>query len=145
MNLSEQEVALGTGGLAEAEFVVMSPSGRRIPVSAGERAGFIDLAEQGLYEVHDARAADPRPLTLAVNVDLAESDLTAVDPEELAATLTGRVGQGREASAPVREISAGDLERRQSVWWYLLVAAFLLLVGETVVSNRLSRTVLNAD
>ena len=145
LNLSEQEVALGTGGLAEAEFVVMSPSGRRIPVSAGDRAGFIDLAEQGLYEVHDARAADPRPLTLAVNVDLAESDLTAVDPEELASTLTGRVGQGREASAPVREISAGDLERRQSVWWYLLVAAFLLLVGETVVSNRLSRTVLTAD
>ena len=59
--------------------------------------------------------------------------------------MTGRVGQGREASAPVREISAGDLERRQSVWWYLLVAAFLLLVGETVVSNRLSRTVLTAD
>ena len=145
LNLNEQEVTLGTGGRAEAEYVVMSPSGRRMPVSAGARAGFIDLVEQGLYEVHDARAADPRPLTLAVNVDLAETDLTAVDPEELAATVTGRAGQGREASAPVREIGAGDLERRQSVWWYLLVAAFLLLVGETVVSNRLSRTVLTAD
>ena len=145
LNLTEQEVALGAGGLAEAEYVVMSPSGRRIPVSAGARAGFIDLDEQGLYEVHDARAADPRPLTLAVNVDLAEADLTAVDPDELASTVTGRAGQGREASAPAREVSAGDLERRQSVWWYLLVAAFLLLVGETVVSNRLSRTVLTAD
>ena len=145
LNLAEQEVTLGTGGLVAAEFVVMSPSGQRIPASAGARAGFIDLVEQGLYEVHDARAAAPRPLTLAVNVDLAESDLTAADPEELASTVTGRAGQGRGASAPVREIGATDLERRQSVWWYLLVAAFLLLVGETVVSNRLSRTVLSAE
>ncbi len=145
LNLTEQEVALGAGGLAEAEYVAMSPSGRRIPVSAGARAGFIDLDEQGLYEVHDAAAAVGQPLVLAVNVDLAESDLTAVDPEELASTLTGRVGQDRGAAAPAREVSAGDLERRQSVWWYLLVAAFLFLVGETVVSNRLSRTVLSAD
>ena len=108
LNLNEQEVALGTGGLAEAEYVVMSPSGRRIPVSAGARAGFIDLAEQGLYEVHDARAADPRPLTVAVNVDLAETDLTAVDPEELAATVTGRVGQGRRGLRP----RARDQRRR---------------------------------
>ena len=80
LNLTEQEVALGAGGLAEAEYVAMSPSGRRIPVSAGARAGFIDLDEQGLYEVHDAAAAVGQPLVLAVNVDLAESDLTAVDP-----------------------------------------------------------------
>ena len=145
LNLAEQEIALGVGGLAEAEFVVLSPSGRRIPVSAGARAGFIDLSEQGLYEVHDARATVEQPLTLAVNVDLEETDLTVVDPEELASTVTGRVGQGRDAAAPVREISAGDLERRQSVWWYLLMAALLLLVSETVVSNRLSRTVLRAD
>ncbi len=146
LNLAEQEVVLGTGGLAAAEYVVMSPSGSRIPVDVGERAGFIDLDEQGFYEVHDASAAETDPLTLAVNVDLAESDLSAVDPEELSSALTGRAGGERaDAAAPAREVGATDLERRQAIWWYLLVAAFLLLVAETVVSNRLSRTALSAE
>lgn len=145
LNLAEQEVVLGTGGLAGAEYVVMSPSGLRIPVDVGERAGFIDLDEQGFYEVHDANAAETDPLTLAVNVDLAESDLSAVDPEELSSALTGRAGGERADAAPPREVGAADLERRQAIWWYLLVAAFLLLVAETVVSNRLSRTALSAD
>ena len=145
LNLAEQEVVLGTGGLAGVEYVVMSPSGARIPVDVGERAGFIDLDEQGFYEVHDASAAETDPLTLAVNVDLAESDLSAVDPEELASALTGRAGGERADAAPPREVGAADLERRQAIWWYLLVGAFLLLVAETVVSNRLSRTALSAD
>ena len=145
LNLAQQEVALGTGGLAAAEYVVMSPSGSRIPVDVGERAGFIDLDEQGFYEVHDANAAETDLLTLAVNVDLAESDLSAVDPEELSSAVTGRVGGERADAAPPREVGSSDLERRQAIWWYLLVAALLFFVAETVVSNRLSRTVLSAE
>ena len=72
LNLAEQDVSLGAGGAAAAEYVVMSPTGARLPVAVGERAGFIDLTEQGVYEVHDANAAEERPLILAVNVDLAE-------------------------------------------------------------------------
>ena len=138
-------MALGEGGFVDVDYVVMSPSGERIAVDVGERAGFIDLDEQGLYEVHDANAAGVQPLNLAVNVDLAESDLTAVDPDELASAVTGRVGGERDPTAPVRELSAEDLERRQAFWWYLLVAAFCLFVAETVVSNRLSRTALSAE
>ena len=146
LNLAEQEVSLGAGGAAAAEYVAMSPTGERLPVAVGERAGFLDLTEQGVYEVHDANAADERPLILAVNVDLAESDLSTVDPQELASMVTGRVGGGRAvAGDPVRVIAPEDLERRQSVWWYLLVAAALLFVAETLVSNRLSRTALSAE
>jgi len=85
------------------------------------------------------------PLLVAVNVDLAESDLSAVDPEELASAVTGRVSGNRESAVPVREIGSVDLEHRQTVWWYLLVAVFLVFVAETVVSNRLSRRVLDVD
>jgi hypothetical protein len=130
----------------EAELVGVSPSGRRVPVTEGERAGFLALDEQGLYEIHDATAAGDSLLTLAVNVDLQESDLTTVDPEELASAVTGRAGGEREAAdAPARVFSPEDLERRQGIWWYLLVVAFCLLVGETVVSNRLSRRALEVD
>ena len=147
LNLAEQDVALGEGGTASADYVVMSPSGRRMPVDVGGRAGYIDLAEQGFYEVHDATAPDARPLTLAVNVDLTESDLTTVDPEELASMVTGRAGGERAdgPAAPERVIPVEDLERQQSIWWYLLLAAALFFFGETLVSNRLSRTQLNAE
>jgi hypothetical protein len=102
------------------------------------------LAEQGLYEIRDASAPEDSPLTLAVNVDLSESDLTAIDPDELASSVAGRAAAGPTAGAGegVREFSSEDLERRQGVWWYLLIAAFLVFVAETIVSNRLSRTAL---
>ena len=146
LNLGEQRNMLAEAGLDDTELMAVSPTGRRMPVSEGERAGFLTLEEQGLYEIHDATSAGVGPLTIAVNVDLAESDLTAVDPEELASALTGRVGGDRlDGVAPPREIGPEDLERRQSVWWYLLVAAFFLFVAETVVSNRLSQRALELD
>jgi hypothetical protein len=33
-----------------------------------------------------------------------------------------------------------EAERRQGLWWYLLVAGVLLLAAETVIANRLSRS-----
>ncbi len=147
LNLVEQRSLLDDAGLADANLVAVSPSGDRVPVSEGERSGFLTLAEQGLYEIRDARTTADSPLTLAVNVDLSESDLTAIDPDELASSVTGRVvtGPSAAASGAGREFSSEDLERRQGVWWYLLIAAFLLFVSETVVSNRLSRTALEVE
>ena len=146
LNLAERRSLLADAGLEDAALVGVSPSGGRVAVSEGDRAGFISLLEQGFYEIHDAATTAGRPLTLGVNVDLAESDLTPVDPDELASSVTGRVAQDQTGvAAPVREISSADLERRQRIWWYLLVAAALFFVAETVVSNRLSRTALDLD
>ena len=147
LDLAGQRGLLAAAGLADAELVAVSPSGRRLPVSGGARAGFLALDEQGVYEVRDATTPGGRPLTLAVNVDLAESDLTPADPEELVGAVTGRAGGDRAAAeaAPARSFSPQDLERRQDVWWYLLVAAFLLFAAETVVSNRLSRRALEVE
>ncbi len=148
LNLAEQRSLLADAGLTEAELVAISPSGERILVSEGVRAGFLTTTEQGIYEVHDATTPSESPLTLAVNVDLAESNLTSVDPDELASMLTGRVtGDGGDSpvEGQTRAFTSEDLERRQGVWWYLLVVVFLLFVAETIISNRLSRTVLNVD
>jgi hypothetical protein len=76
-----------------------------------------------------------------VNVDITESDLRAMDPEELvlalqAAPVTDDEGQVAGEAGVVR---AEDLERRQGFWRFLLIGAFVLLVVETVMSNRLSR------
>ena len=89
------------------------------------------LAEPGFYEIRDAALPGDEPLTLAVNADRAESDLTAIDPEELASQVTSRATGGPDgpAAAPVRAVTSEELERRQGVWWYLLIAAFALFRG----------------
>ena len=81
------------------------------------------------------RAEEAR--TIAVNLDLAESDLTPLDPAEFAAAVEPRAGAAVPSGVET-PLAPEERERRQAVWWYLLVAAFLLLAGETVVSNRLS-------
>ena len=114
LDLAEQRAALVAAGLDEADLVAIAPSGGRVPLSAGGREGFLTLAEQGFYEIRDG-SGEAQPLALAVNVDLAESDLTAVDPDELAGSLTGRAGGDREAlgavgrcaSSPRRTSSSG--------------------------------------
>lgn len=60
-----------------------------------------------------------------------------MDPEEFAGAITSP-DIGAEGAAGA-ELEPEDRERRQGIWWYLLVAAFLLLALETIVSNYLSR------
>ena len=44
-----------------------------------------------------------------------------------------------------RELAPEDLERRQTLWWYLLIGALGFLATENVISNRLSRAELDPD
>jgi len=73
-----------------------------------------------------------------VNLDPAESDLTPMDPQELVAAVTGRAAVTSNQAAPA-EITVEEAERRQALWWYLLVTGVLLLAAEMAVSNTLSR------
>ena len=77
-------------------------------------------------------------MALASNLDLTESDLAKLDPEELVASVTFR--ELSDDAAPGAGETVADQEGRQGYWWYLLVAAFILLMTETILSNRLSRT-----
>jgi hypothetical protein len=38
-----------------------------------------------------------------------------------------------------QEMTREDAERRQSLWWYLLLTGVGLLAIETIIANRLSR------
>ena len=142
INLAEQRKLLADANLDDSELVAVDPNGNRIPVTRGNRAGFLSLTEQGLYEIHDVTNTVDVPLTLAVNVDLAEADFSAIDPFELASSLTGHLAseQGEVVDAAAREFAPEDLERSQGVWWYLLLASFALFLSETVFSNRLSHS-----
>jgi hypothetical protein len=124
-----------------SDRIVVTPSGERIAQSsAGEgNEGLLELNEQGIYEIRSTGAAGGRPEAIAVNIDPAESDLSAIDPRELVAAVTGHATPTAAAPAQSQEMTREESERRQSLWWYLLMAGLLLLAAETVISNHLSR------
>jgi len=129
---------------ARANWVVITPSGRRVADTSGA-GGTLELDEQGVYEVRPAgqtSTAAVAPESVAVNIDPSESDLTPLDPRELVASVTGHASPDASAQTVTpqqAEIDLKDAERRQAVWWYLLVIGLLLLAAETAISNRLSR------
>ena len=125
-------------------LIVRDPTEDLVDAGSDERPGFIELRAPGFYEIRDPDAADGAPVTIAVNVDLAESNLERVDPQELVAAATGRAAGDRSVTDD-RELLPEDLERRQTLWWFLLVGALVFLTTETVVSNRLSRTELDLE
>jgi hypothetical protein len=118
--------------------VVLTPSGERVTLD-GEGPDVLELSEQGFYEVRaQGRDAAP-PMTVASNVDLGESDLTPMDPQEVVAGAMGRAGGAAAAGANVTATDQ-EQERNQRVWWYLLFAAVVILGLETLVGNRISRS-----
>ena len=126
----------------DVDLVALTPSGGSVtlPATAGPR--FLELEQQGFYPVRPPGMNPERPLTVAVNVDVAESELEAMDPEELAAAVAPRdtdvvIGAGGEILSVERQ--ERNQERRQSLWRLLMVAALVLLLIETGISNWISR------
>jgi hypothetical protein len=119
--------------------VVVSPSGSQATLGRSG-AQSIELAEQGFYSVRIAGSGDQRPFAVAVNLDPAESDLTPLVPTDFLAGITSQEAvtpQGR--SLEPEEVKPVDIEKEQSVWWYLLVCGLLALFAESVLSNRQSQ------
>ena len=116
----------------------MTPSGQRIPID--EENAVLGMAEQGFYEIRaeDAQAGDLPLRVIASNVEQNESDLAPMDPEEVVAAAMASI-QTDETGGEIVPPTPETQEQRQRLWWYLLVAGILLLGGETLLANRLSR------
>jgi hypothetical protein len=120
---------------ADVSRVALTPSGGRISLD-GDGPEVLELSEQGFYEFRAQGRDNDEPVVVASNVDLTESDLTTLDPQEVVAAAMGRAGgRAAESSAPPSDEAQ---ESAQHVWWYLLFAGLLLLGAETVVANRLT-------
>ena len=123
---------------SRTDRVVLTPAGDRTRLGTAD-SSVLELDQQGVYEVREASNASGRPDRIAVNIEPTESDLAPLDPQELVAAVTGRAAPSPQAQAQAAEMSPSDLERSQSIWWYLLFAGLLLLAGETFLANQLSR------
>ncbi|MBM4182978.1 MAG: VWA domain-containing protein [Gemmatimonadetes bacterium] len=135
-------VSSEAAGLAEGlDQISLTPSGTSIQLPASEGQRYLPLEEHGFYTVRPPNSEPARPFVIAVNVDIEESTLTRIDPEQLSAQIMAAPGVERgglnvdQATALQRE----DQERRQSLWHWLLLGALALLIAETATSNWISR------
>jgi hypothetical protein len=120
------------------EYVAVSPSGRRLRIGGTLGAPALVPSEAGIYEVRRAGSPGERPRLVAVNVPGRELDLARFDPTRL----TNAVGAPAGSAEPVEAGPARDRvsrEREQSIWWYLLLVAAVILVAESMLAYRLSR------
>ena len=137
LELADEGEAGAVDTARSASGVVVSPSGDQMALGDGG-SPTVELAEQGFYSVR-MQGADGRPFTVAVNIDPGESDLTPLPPEQFVANATGQAAvtmAGESLERP--DLTPAEVERRQGIWWYLLVLAVGALLVEAWLSNRLS-------
>lgn len=128
--------AQGTAGGVRG--VVVSPSGDQTTLGAGGAETMV-LTEQGFYEVRIAGTSNQRPYSVAVNIAPEESDLTPIAPETV--TASAAVGRAGDVPMDVEPLTPAEMEKRQSIWWFLLVGGLLALLVEAALANRMSTRV----
>ena len=106
---------------------------------------FDQTNEPGIYTV---TSIEP-PYHFAVNLNAAESDTTAMPAEELE-QLGVAVGKKQKKATKdddehQRRLLAKELESRHKIWRWLIVAAIVILVIETILAGRFARRVHEHD
>lgn len=133
-----QEVNLSS--LAEAGAVsVQTPSGDLIPLDGVQR--FRETSEPGIYTIQTAESS----VRFAVNLHPAESD-TAPILEETLLGLDVPLGQtiSSKTTNPIveetkRKLQAAEMENSQKFWRWIIGAALLVAILETLCSALFSR------
>ncbi len=135
--------------------VMIKPDGSREVIDAGQTR-FVAVDQPGIYRlVSEAKSANESlgrggqsesatlastsaEILFAVNVDRAESESGAIPVSQL--EMFGvKVGEQVTAAselAQMREMRDRDIEDQQKVWKWLIVAAIVLLIGETWLAGR---------
>jgi hypothetical protein len=124
------------GGFAElrdskekgAAVDVLDPKGERVlSLDEATKAQNIQFTMAGFYDI---RRPNGRNELVAVNADRHESDLTPVTPDSL--TLWQNTAQGNVGASG----ASGDQQKPVSLWWYVMLAALLLALAESLLGNQ---------
>jgi hypothetical protein len=115
------------------------PDGTNTSLPAG--TPFPDTDTPGIYHA----VADGKIFSFAVNLRLEESRLAPLSADELARLGVPLGTSGDQTVAPKierqRQLQRAELESRQKLWRWLIVAALAITFGEVLLSGSLSRQV----
>jgi hypothetical protein len=123
-----------TGGAGEA--IITRPGGKTATLASNAQQ-FLESSQPGLYRYQrGALHAD-----FAVNLDPAESDTAALGADHLEqlGVRVGRQPTRAEQLERQRQMRDTELESRQKLWRWLLVAVLGVLALETVFAGRTAR------
>lgn len=115
------------GASNDVPVEVTGPSGERVlSLSEATKSRSLLLEHAGFYDI---RRPDGHRELVAVNPDPRESDLTLVPEETM--TLWKNTGE--------KSVNAGSgvaSPKRTQLWWYVLMAALILAVAESLAGNK---------
>jgi hypothetical protein len=128
------EIVAKSGG---AVLSVRKPDGSQVQLASGD-SRFSQTEQPGIYEV----IAPSSAVRFAVNLDSAESKTAPLSVDELE-----RLGLPMKpheiALSKQVELRQGmhntELESRQKLWRWLIVAALVVLMGETILAGWITR------
>jgi hypothetical protein len=107
---------------------VTDPEGKR-PLSLTEaaRAQSFRVTEAGYYQI---RLANGKRNEVGVNPDPKESNLEIMPEDAIA------LWQGKGSAAEQAKTSTASRTTPESIWWYIMLAAFLASMAESVLASR---------
>jgi len=116
---------------------VRKPDGSQVPLASGETR-FAQTEQPGIYEVQTT----PAPVMFAVNLDAAESRTAPMpvdDLERLGLPMKSVAATPALAAAKQETLHNAELEARQKLWRWLIVAALAVLLVETWLAGWITR------
>jgi hypothetical protein len=125
-------------GSGDPAFQVQLPDGTTRELDPGVNR-FTDTASPGIYAVQ----AGSQSWSFAVNIDPAESRTNPIpvdDLERLGVPVAVSSSDPVTLAARERQLHQAELESRQSLWRWLILAALLILLLESWLAGRLTRT-----
>jgi hypothetical protein len=109
---------------------VIDPDGHRpLSLSEARTAQSIRLARAGFYQIHFANGRDA---VIGVNPDRRESDLAPM-PSDIQQLWSG--SSTGAANATAASVPSEEKYRPVSLWWYVMLLAFLVAMAETALSS----------
>jgi len=112
---------------------VIAPNGQRaLSLSEAAKAQGLTLSDEGFYDVR--RPNGTRELA-AVNPDRKESNLEPMPEETVQLWQNTGAVSGKAASQTAGATNTIE-PNTIDLWWYVLLAALLLAIAESVVGNR---------
>ena len=121
---------------AGTEAAIFNPQGNetRLKISEFGSTLYSDTELPGIYSVYTSGAENRK---FCVNPDPRESDLASKDTEELTSMLTNPDQQPTKMSKEMIIAYQENTEKKQSLWWYTMLALLALTIGEMFLANRI--------
>ena len=121
-------------------YVMRKPDGSEAPVAAGGK--FATTDQPGIYE------ANPGELRFVVNLDPEESRTSPLGRDQLAALalpMDDKAASAATTAAGGVHALGADVEQRQKLWRWLVIAAVMFLLVETAIAAKVSASRRNPE